>query len=159
MSQLSSPADNHSGAAWALFRWRITRRGVIQRSGLLVGGGLVLLVYAIVALFVLPPAALWSPDEGAKLLQVQNLRWHDGQLSYAIRYTGQAIDPTLEFAQADSFGLLRIREGQLYFQRLPLFPLMTLPFFAAFGMAGLYMLPALAGAACGVLAVQLLQHQ
>ncbi|MFQ5855669.1 MAG: hypothetical protein ACE5LU_08520 [Anaerolineae bacterium] len=124
------------------------------------GGLLALLVYLGIAWFVLPPQALWSPDEGAKLLQLQNLRLDNGRLAYDITYPGRALDPDLQFAQIHpSHGLLRIRDHAMFFQRLPLFPLLVLPLFRWFGFFGLYLLPAIGGAFIGVLALGLLERR
>lgn len=120
---------------------------------------LALLVYLGIAWFILLPQAFCTPDEGAKLLQLQNLRWEDGRLAHDIAYPGRDIDSDLQFAQHDPVrGFLRVRDGALYFQRLPVFPLLVLPFFRWFGFPGLYLLPAIGGAASGVLALQLLKR-
>lgn len=112
-----------------------------------------LLVYVGVAWFILSPQALWSPDEGAKLLQLQNLRLENGRLAYDIEYIGRAIDPDLQFA---SGGLLQVNQQRLYLERVPLFPLLTLPLFKWFSFQGLYLVPAISGAAIGVLTLSLL---
>jgi hypothetical protein len=122
-----------------------------------VGGILALLVYLGIAWFVLPPHGFWTSDEGAKLLQLQNLRWQDGRLAYDIAYPGREVDPDLHFAQNDPlWGSLRVLDGRLYLQRFPVFPLLALPLFRWFGFYGLYLLPAVGGAVSGVLALQLL---
>lgn len=133
--------------------------GAGRPTGLAIGGLLALSVYLIIAWVVLPPQAIWSPDEGAKLLQLQNLRVDQGRLTYAISYMGRELDPDLRFAQAGSAsqGLVRARDGALYFQRLPVFPLLELPLFRWLGFYGLYLIPALGGAASSVLAVRLLE--
>jgi hypothetical protein len=124
-----------------------------------VGGMLALLVYVGIAWFVFPPHAFFTPDEGAKLLQLQSLRWENGHLGYDIAYPGRDLDPDLQFAQNDPlWGFLRVRDNKLYFQRLPVFPLLVLPFFRWFGFQGLYLLPAVGGAVSGVLALHLLER-
>lgn len=55
-------------------------------------------IYLGVAWFILPPNALWSPDEGAKLWQVRSFRLEEGQAAYDVLYAGRAIDPELKFA-------------------------------------------------------------
>ncbi len=132
--------------------------GAQQRILYTVSGILALLVYLGIAWFVLPAQAVWSPDTGAKLLQLQNLRLEDERLVYDIRYPGRRFDPELQFAHSDQRrGLLTMRAGKLYFQRLPIFPLLSLPLFRWLGFRGLYLLPALGGAASGVLALALLR--
>lgn len=119
-------------------------------------GSITLAVYLGGAWFFLPPQTVWSPDAGAKLIQLQNLHWENGRLNYAILYPGQKLDPDLKFA----FGaFIEANQGALYFRRLPLFPLLTLPFFQMFGFYGLYLLPALGGVVSSVLALQLLQRR
>lgn len=113
--------------------------------------------YGLVACWFLPPQALWSPDEGAKLLQLKSLRWEAGQWRYDLLYPGRALDPQLQFAQLHTpQDLLRVRAQQLYFQRLPLFPALVWPWFQWWGMYGLYLWPVVGGAATGVLAWLLL---
>lgn len=134
------------------------RWGVHHPAFPVLSGILVLLVYLVIAWFVLPPQAVWSPDEGAKLLQLQNLRLENGGLTHNISYVGRDLDPNLRFAKSNSpRGILRVRDGALYFQRLPLFPLLELSFFRWFGFHGLYLLPAIGGAVSSVLALQLLE--
>lgn len=103
-------------------------------------------VYLWLAWFFLVPGALWSPDEGAKLLQIMNLDLEGPRLSYNIAYSGQDFDPELRFFQPQlTHGLLSVREGSLYFLRIPIFPLLVKPFFYFFGVYGLYLLPILGG--------------
>jgi len=114
-------------------------------------------MYLGIAWFLLPPEAIWSPDEGARLLQIQSLRLHHGHLAYDIPYNGRELDPNLQFAEPDpSRRLLRIHEGALYIRRLPLFPMIVFPLLRSFGLHGLYLLPALGGAAASALTLQLL---
>src|SRR4051794_31632020 len=137
MGDLPAPSSR-PGLEQCQPRLLVAPRGLtsIRRQLVLLAAWLAaLLIYNLVALVFLSPNALWSPDEGAKLLQVQNLHWRDSRLSFGIAYTGKEVDPTLAFAQPDAVGLLRVRDGELYFQRLPLFPLLTLPLFNAFGTA------------------------
>jgi len=134
---------------------RFTYRSVFP----IMSGILALLVYLTIAWFILPPGAFWTSDEGAKLLQLENLRWENGRLAHDIAYTGRELDPELQFAHLDPRGgPIRVRDAKLYFQRLPIFPLLVLPLFRRFGYYGLYLLPAVSGAVIGVLALQLLKR-
>jgi hypothetical protein len=134
--------------------WFIHHRSSTYHSGYFLAKGLLALaLYLGIAWFVLLPQAFWSPDEGAKLLQVQNLRLQNGRLVYGIEYTGRELDPDLQFA---SGGLLFAHQNLLYLERFPLFPLLTLPFFSWFGFQGLYLIPALGGAVIGILTLHLL---
>ncbi len=118
----------------------------------LLGGLFALLIYLSVAWFLLPAYALWSPDEGAKLLQLQSLDVENRHLVYTIPYHGRTFDPELRFAQWE---LLRIRDDQLSFGRLPIFPLVSRPFVSMLGLHGLYILPALGGSLISVLVLRL----
>jgi hypothetical protein len=126
----------------------------------IVSGIVALMVYATTAWFILSPHAVWSPDEGAKLLQIQSLSVHDGHLAYDIPYPGRALDPGLRFAETDSTRrVLRARDNRLYFQRLPLFPLLALPAWTWFGTPGIYILPALGGALSSTLMLYLVPQE
>jgi multisubunit Na+/H+ antiporter MnhB subunit len=122
-----------------------------------VSGALLFVLYLAIAWFVLPPDAVWSPDEGAKWLQTHSLRVSDGRFRYDIPYTGRDVDPDLSFALTDSpRELLSIQEASLYLRRIPLFPLLTQPLYAGLGPRGLYVLPALGGALICTLTLLLL---
>jgi hypothetical protein len=115
-----------------------------------------LTVYLWVAWLFLAPEGLWSPDEGAKLLQMFNLRLEDHRLVYNIAYSGQNFDPGLRFAYPDlTYGLLSLNGGLLYFRRLPIFPLLVKPLFHFWGIYGLYLLPVIGGAAIAALSLKL----
>ncbi len=115
-----------------------------------------LTVYLWIAWFFLAPEGLWSPDEGAKLLQILNLRLDDHRLVYNIAYSGQNFDPELRFAYPDlTYGLLSRNGGLLYLRRLPIFPLLVKPLFHFWGLYGLYLLPVFGGAAIAALSLKL----
>ncbi|HMQ33312.1 MAG TPA: hypothetical protein PKD53_21450 [Chloroflexaceae bacterium] len=104
--------------------------------------------YLALALLWLPPDGLWSPDEGAKLLQLRSLRWEDGAPRYDLRYPGRDLDPGLVYAGVEpTSGLMAAGEGRLQLRRLPVFPALSWPLYALLGPPGLYLLPAVAGAA------------
>jgi hypothetical protein len=124
---------------------------------LALAGFTALIVYLGCALFVLDPAAVWSPDEGAKLLQLRSLRWEDQRLHFDIAYAGRALDPALDFAVLENPShLLSPVAGYIVMERLPVLPLLALPFYRLAGMRGLYLLPALAGALIAPLALALI---
>jgi len=113
----------------------------------IIGSIVAFFLYIGIAWFILQPEALWSPDEGAKLLQLINIRIVDGIFYSNIIYTGQEIDHALHFAIASqNDGILRIVDNHLVLQRLPIFPLLTLPIYSWLGLSGLYIIPALSGA-------------
>jgi hypothetical protein len=125
----------------------------------IIGGMFALLAYLGMAWLVLTPQAVWSPDEGIKLLQLQNLHIENGRLTLDIAYLGRDLDPALQFVRPDlARGLLHIQSGALYSERLPLFALLALPSFLWLGFHGLYLLPAISGGLCGTLALLLLDR-
>lgn len=113
----------------------------------LLAGVIVFLLYLAIAIALLQPDAVWSVDTGAKWLQLDSLRWENGRFAFDIQYPNKQTDPTFLFAH-DYRGtsLLSIVNGQIHLRRLPLFPLLTLPFYRLLGVYGLYVLPALGGA-------------
>lgn len=129
-----------------------------RRPAFLIWAGITsLLLYLGLSWFALFPQAVWSPDEGAKLLQLKNLRIEKGHLAFDIPYFGYAFDRNLEFAQPDpSAGLLQVCGTSLCLRRLPVFTLFVYPFFRGLGFYGLYLLPAISGALTGILALLLL---
>jgi len=110
---------------------------------------LVAVVYAI-SLAILPKHVFWMPDEGAKLFQLQacGLSWKDG-VTYRIPFAGQRLLPGSEFLPGfDVFPEPKtMADGSLYleFDSPAAFPLLTAPFFHAFGALGLYILPMASG--------------
>jgi len=120
-------------------------------------GGLTFVFYILIAGFFLSPGAIWSPDEGAKLLQLLSLSSEGGELFSNIHYAGQKLDPSLEFALSNPHrDLLRVVDGKLVFERLPIFTLLSLPFYRWLGFLGLYVIPAFAGVAACILAMFLI---
>jgi hypothetical protein len=127
-----------------IFRW--LERLTAHRLFPLGCGALVFLLSLGLAWLVLEPGALWSPDEGAKLLQLRSLRLQDGRLDLGIVYTSQGMDPEFHYALINPVkDVLTVQDGALMLRRLPLFTLLSLPFYRLLGMHGLYLLPALCG--------------
>jgi hypothetical protein len=124
----------------------------------LAAGLTALVFYLGTAWWGLRAQAVWSPDEGAKLLQLQSLRVENGRLADDIQYRGRELDPALQYAPVvpAASALLQNRDGRLFFERLPVFPLLVKPLFDWLGFNGLYLWPAVAGAACGLLTLLLL---
>ena len=113
-----------------------------------------LILYLSIAWFFLGMKAPWSPDEGAKYLQLTNLRLEAGKLGLDIPYGGRELDPSLEYALSEHpKDLLRVVGDKLSFERLPVFTLAVWPLYQLFGAKGLVIFPALFGALCTVLAV------
>ena len=95
-----------------------------------------------------PAGAFWSLDEGGKLLYVQNVV-RTGDPAAPLIYPGRSVDPGARFIPLFFF----LRNGdQIYSWWPPGFALLSLPFYALFGWIGLYIIPAVCGALCGLLA-------
>ncbi len=111
--------------------------------------GALLLVAAVyvVCLLLLPHDVpqFWSPDEGGKFIQLQNLRFDPG-LDISVRYPGLPLDREYHFVP---FPLHQwfVHEGSLYLQWPPFLSLLTWLPFKLLGAGGLYLLPLLAGLA------------
>lgn len=131
-----------------------------QKNFPIVSSVLSFFLYLAVSWFILDAQAVWSPDTGAKLLQLQSLRLEDGRFLYDILYQESYLDTDLVFAELDTrFGVLGVSDRELHFRRLPLFPLVTLPFFRWIGFYGLYLLPSVAGAATNFFTLSLLKSK
>lgn len=116
------------------------------RSTFIASCVLVLAVYGV-SLAIMPRHVFWSPDEGAKLIQAESIRW-DGGLVYEIPYAARPTDPDLTLYPS------RCRHNDIYPDpsrgeiRLhwPIwFPLVSKGGRAMFGVTGLYLLPLLCG--------------
>ncbi len=99
-------------------------------------------------LFTVPPGGFYSPDEGAKFLQLHSIGWSRG-LTYHVPYGGAALDPTYAFYPT------RCRHEDLYPVQQPdgavklhwpiWFSLITIPAVSLMGLRGLYVVPLLSG--------------
>src|SRR5215470_202956 len=106
----------------------------------------------------MPKGAFWSPDEGAKYIQLHSIEWLDG-LRYTIAYGGERIDPTFEFYPArcrfEDIYPMPLDDGRVKFHWPIWFPLASRAPVALFGLTGLYLLPLLGGWLIALLAGQL----
>src|SRR5690349_20525163 len=114
-----------------------------RRRALLALLGVALVLGA--ASIALPHDVFWHSDEGAKFIQLLNLRLGPGGLDTAIHYPGQALDPARQFVPFHPKQYRLDAAGNIYLQWPIFLPLLAWPFYALFGLAGLYILP-LAGA-------------
>ena len=112
---------------------------------------------ALCALFAavwlrMPARTFYSPDEGAKYLQMRGLEGNPFR-PCRLFYPGIAQDPEMFYYPARvqmEMGIAKIypgadAEGRVQSNWLPWFPLATKPFFAWLGPRGLYFIPLLAG--------------
>lgn len=112
----------------------------------LAASAVVLAIYGSV-LAQMPTGAFWTPDEGAKFLQMRTVGW-DGGLSYSIPYAGAALDPDFELypTVCRHQDLYPVRVGDSVRFHWPIwFPLLTSGAVALFGLAGVFVIPLLAG--------------
>ncbi len=98
---------------------------------------LILLFFAVMQLFVLPPDGFMTGDQGAKYLQTRAFA-EQGPLNPAIDVKARDIDPEYRYQEPQ---LARSRE-RLVSVFMWLLPLLGAPFLALFGMRGLYVVPA-----------------
>ncbi|MFN8625136.1 MAG: hypothetical protein U0587_04000 [Candidatus Binatia bacterium] len=106
---------------------------------------------------VMPKDVFWHPDEGAKFLAMQSIRWA-GQLTYAVPYRGRTLDPSWAFypGRCDRRGLYPFPEpgGGIRLHWPIWFPLLSRVFYALFGLSGIYVIPLLSGWLTAVVAGQ-----
>jgi len=115
---------------------------------------LVLVVYAGV-LAAMPKGGFWSPDEGAKLIQLHSITWGQ-RLEYAVAYGAARLDPTYAFYPTrcyhEDLYPVPLPDGGVKFHWPIWFSLAQRPLLAAFGLTGLYLIPLLSGWLIAVLA-------
>lgn len=109
--------------------------------------GLALFCLYLMLVSIRPAGVFWSLDEGGKLLYIQNVL-ATGDPAAPLDYPGRLLDPELRYLPLYFWA----QSGTQIYSWWPVaFPLLSLPFYAMFGWIGLYLLPALGGAACAVL--------
>lgn len=103
---------------------------------------LIVLTYAVLQYWWLPPGGFFTGDSGAKYLQARAVVTH-GPLHPWIDGPGLDVDTALQWQEP----FLLPVHGHLVGVFSWLLSLLTAPFLAAFGLCGLYVIPALASAA------------
>jgi hypothetical protein len=120
---------------------------VLRQRWAVVAATLVLAVYAA-ALTIMPKGAFWSPDEGAKFIQMHSIGWQDG-IRYGIAYGGRGVDPHLDFypshCRFEDLYPVPLDGGQVKFHWPLWFPLVSRGVASLFGLTGLYIIPLLSG--------------
>ena len=120
---------------------------------------LVLAVYAAV-LSIMPKGGFWSPDEGAKFIQLHSIGWQGG-LRYAIPYGGLRLDPEYAFyptrCRFEDLYPVPLADGGVKFHWPIWFPLGSGLLESAFGLSGLYVVPLLSGWLVALLAGHLVR--
>jgi hypothetical protein len=120
-------------------------------SGLLVV--VLLIFFAGVQVFVLPPEGWVTGDQGSKFLQTRAFATN-GPLDPAIDVLSRDLDPDYRYQEPK----MKNRRGRLVSEFLWLLPLIAAPFYLMFGLRGLYVVPALSVIAIAVAAAALARH-
>jgi hypothetical protein len=117
---------------------------MLRQPWAVVAAVLVLAVYAAV-LAVMPKGGFWSPDEGAKFIQLNSLSLGQPLIAYG----GAALDPTYAFYPTqcyhDDLYPLPLPGGGVKFHWPIWYTLANRPLVAVFGLTGLYLLSLLSG--------------
>lgn len=122
--------------------------------------GMVFAIY-LSAISTLHPSVFWSPDEGAKFIQMLS-RMENGDRTPPIAYGAALFDPSYTFYPSAPFYPQPLQPKGVHYHWSGLFPLVSYPFYRLFGVAGLYIVPLLCGflstVAAAFLARQLEPH-
>ena len=108
--------------------------------------GLALAYFGLVSLR--PIGIFWSPDEGGKYIHVLSMI-KSGNPAMPLEYPGSYLDREAQFVPLFFWSQAG---GQIYSWWPVGFPLMTVPLYLLLGWNGLYVIPALSGALCALLA-------
>lgn len=99
----------------------------------------------IVSWWFLPKSVFWTPDEGAKLLQIGTLVWDDGLHYQPPPYVGQHLDPLYRFYPQYIIYARPMPNGNIYQNWLPWFAVLSSFALHHFGFSGLYVIPLASG--------------
>lgn len=125
----------------------IELRRVLADSRFLGAAALLLAIY-VITLAISPTRVFWTPDEGAKWLEMHSVRVQ-GDLRYVVEFPAQRLDPESHYLpHAGIFPRPATGpDGRLYlaFETPVVFPLLSSVGHAVFGVVGIYMLPLLSG--------------
>jgi len=118
--------------------------------------GLTAGVYLWLAFSYLPAGTYWSPDNGLKRIQAENIRFTPW-LDLSIDYPGQWLDPRFEFAPFAPLFYF-VSQGRLYFVQTPTIAILGKPFIWLMGEQGERVVPVLAGLISLSLVASLMQR-
>lgn len=119
----------------------------------------VVLLY-LIAFMTLPKSVFWSPDEGAKFIQLHVTCGAENSRQ-PTPYYGRRLDPTYDFFPKAPYALYYpqpLANGQVYCHWPIWFPLISALPFNLLGVTGLYLIP-LASGLLTILLVGVLAHQ
>jgi len=105
----------------------------------------------VATLSTLHPSVFWSPDEGAKFIQMHS-RLVNAEAAQRIAYGGAAADPFFAFYPAATIYPQPVCPSGVRHHWPALFPALALPFFRLLGVWGLYVIPVAAGVLTAALA-------
>jgi hypothetical protein len=132
---------------------------VLRQPWALAAAVLVLAVY-VAALSVMPKGAFWSPDEGAKFIEMHSIEWRHG-LRYAVAYGGHDLDSEFAFyptqCRFEDLYPVPLAGGAVKFHWPIWFPLGSRFLVSALGLTGLYVTPLLSGWLVALLAGYLMR--
>jgi hypothetical protein len=112
--------------------------------------GVVCAVY-VSTLSTLHPSVFWSPDEGAKFIQMHGRLVSPGA-AHRMAYGAASSDPFFVFYPAAPIYPQPLWPSGVHHHWPALFPALSLPFFQILGVWGLYMLPLASGVLTSALA-------
>ncbi len=98
----------------------------------------------LVAFSVTPKTVFWSPDEGAKFVQLHTACWTN-EAGRSLPYPGQRLDPTYNFYPQSPLYPQPRAGGQVQCHWPVWFPLLSRLPFKLLGPTGLYLVPLLSG--------------
>lgn len=109
-----------------------------------VASAVVLVAYVLIVRR-LPLDVFWHPDEGAKFVVMQTVRW-SGPQDYSLPYAGRAIDPSFHYyPPRDSIYPAPAANGTISFRWPIYFPLLSRLGYESYGLPGIYLIPIGAG--------------
>jgi hypothetical protein len=100
--------------------------------------GLVAAVYLLNA-YLSESRGFWVVDNAIRFVQTQGIL-DSHYTDYSLPWAGAKLDPAMEY-QPMVFPFFAVQDGKLFASYSPVFPALTAPLYAAFGFAGLYVLP------------------
>jgi hypothetical protein len=132
---------------------------VLRQPWAAAAAALVLAVYLAV-LSAMPKEGFWSPDEGAKFIQLHTVSWRGG-LRFAIPYGGQHVDPDFAFyptrCRFEDLYPAPLADGGVKLHWPIWFPLGSGLLASVLGPTGLYVVPLLSGWLVALLAGHLMR--
>jgi hypothetical protein len=112
---------------------------------------LVVCAIYVATLLTLHPSVFWSPDEGAKFIQMHS-RLASPESAHRPSYAASSLDPRYEFYPSAPIYPQPLWPSGIRCHWPAFFPAISRPFFQAFGVWGLYVIPIAGGILSAALA-------